>query len=61
MKKYESDKYKYIKMNAKVGSSKNNNVKAMRIEPKKVKRVHSNCGGCSRSTVKNTVKKVKRI
>ncbi len=48
MKEYKSKKY--IKMNAKVGSSKNNNIKPIKIEPKKTKRVKSSCGGCSRRT-----------
>lgn len=61
MKEYKSSKYKYIKMNAKVGSSKNNNVKPMKVEPKRARIVNSNCGGCSRSTVQNTAKKVKRV
>ena len=46
MKEYKSKKY--IKMNAKIGSSRSNSVKPVKIEPKKVKRANSSCGGCSR-------------
>jgi hypothetical protein len=49
MREYKSNKYKYIKMNAKVGSSKSNTITPNKTGAKKVKRVKSQgCGGCSR-------------
>lgn len=62
MKKYDSEKYKYIKQSAKVGNSRSNIVVLEKNE--KVVRVSQSkgCGGCSRSPVKrNTVKKIKRV
>lgn len=48
MKEYKSNKYKYIKMTAKVGSSKSNTTNRKKATITGTKRTQSGCGGCSR-------------